>query len=183
MNDDDSLYYSAPEIVEEKKYVGPAVDVWSMGGILYSLVNGRLPWSGKTDLEKIRQIVVADIAPYDRDVSAACIALCKGCLTVDPKLRYTVPQLRLDPWTNIGYDAPPPCLVPHTSPIDKVSDDVIEQVPHARVTLDDAHTHTHNTNTNTNTTHHKNTPVTFSVPSSASKRFDGLRSRCTTRNA
>jgi hypothetical protein len=42
-----SLYYSAPEIVEEKKYVGPAVDVWSCGVILYALLNGRLPWSGK----------------------------------------------------------------------------------------------------------------------------------------
>jgi serine/threonine protein kinase len=26
-----SLYYAAPEIVEGKKYVGPEVDVWSLG--------------------------------------------------------------------------------------------------------------------------------------------------------
>jgi len=39
-----SPIYAAPEIILQKKYHGPAVDIWSIGVILYVLVIGRLPW-------------------------------------------------------------------------------------------------------------------------------------------
>jgi len=123
-----SLYYSAPEIIEEKRYVGPAVDIWSMGVILYALCNGRLPWSGKNDLEKIRQIVAADVAPSEPEITDECNALVKGCLTVDPNARLTIPEIRQNEWTNRGYAEPPPCLVPTTKPVDKVNDDVMQQL-------------------------------------------------------
>ncbi len=32
------------EIILEREYLGPSVDIWSMGVILYALVNGQLPW-------------------------------------------------------------------------------------------------------------------------------------------
>lgn len=36
--------YAAPEMVSELEYVGPEVDVWSLGIILYTLVAARLPF-------------------------------------------------------------------------------------------------------------------------------------------
>jgi serine/threonine protein kinase len=81
-----------------------------------------------TDLEKIRQIVVADIAPADRDLSDGCLDLIYGCCTVDVKDRLTIPQIRLHPWTNEGYGGPPPCHVPHTEPVAKVSEPVLQQM-------------------------------------------------------
>lgn len=39
-----SYINNSAEIILEKEYVGPAVDIWSMGVILYALVNGQLPW-------------------------------------------------------------------------------------------------------------------------------------------
>ena len=81
-----------------------------------------------SDLEKIRQIVVADITPPDRDLSDGCIDIIKGCLTVDVEKRYTIDQLRVHPWTCEGYDGPPQCCVPETKPVAKVSEPLLDQL-------------------------------------------------------
>ena len=39
-----SLNYAAPEIVGHRTYEGTAVDVWSCGVILYTLLAGALPF-------------------------------------------------------------------------------------------------------------------------------------------
>ncbi|KAL7587770.1 hypothetical protein Lser_V15G41070 [Lactuca serriola] len=39
--------YAAPKVISRKLYVGPEVDVWSCGVILYALLCGTLPFDGK----------------------------------------------------------------------------------------------------------------------------------------
>lgn len=39
-----SPYYASPEMIQGKPYVGPAVDIWSLGIILYAMSFGRLPF-------------------------------------------------------------------------------------------------------------------------------------------
>lgn len=46
-----SLHYSSPEIVNGQPYVGPEIDVWSLGVVLYAICTGRLPFGGKTEEE------------------------------------------------------------------------------------------------------------------------------------
>jgi serine/threonine protein kinase len=41
-----SPLYSSPEIILETNYIGPEVDVWALGVILYAMVCGYLPWDG-----------------------------------------------------------------------------------------------------------------------------------------
>lgn len=43
-----SLYFAAPELLEGKLYVGPEVDVWSFGIVLYVLVCGQVPFDDPT---------------------------------------------------------------------------------------------------------------------------------------
>lgn len=40
--------YAAPEIFEGKEYEGPAIDIWSLGVVLYVLVSAALPFDGET---------------------------------------------------------------------------------------------------------------------------------------
>lgn len=42
-----SLVYSAPELIEGTKYVGPEIDIWSLGVNLFALVVGELPFADK----------------------------------------------------------------------------------------------------------------------------------------
>ncbi len=70
---------------------------------MYALVCGRLPWSGKTQHEKMKQIVVADLTPLDPFVSvgkdgrsvlvlgcAECTSLIYNMMKVDVKERMTL---------------------------------------------------------------------------------------------
>jgi [calcium/calmodulin-dependent protein kinase] kinase len=40
-----------------KAYLGPGVDIWAMGIILYCLVVGRQPWDGSDATELITSIL------------------------------------------------------------------------------------------------------------------------------
>jgi serine/threonine protein kinase KIN1/2 len=43
-----SLYFAAPELLQAKAYLGPEVDVWSFGIVLYVLVCGKVPFDDQS---------------------------------------------------------------------------------------------------------------------------------------
>lgn len=53
-----TLPYMPPEVLNGKlKFICPSVDVWGLGVIMYSLLYGKLPFKGRTNDEKVNNIL------------------------------------------------------------------------------------------------------------------------------
>lgn len=96
-----SPIYAPPEIILEKKYSGPAVDIWSLGVILFVLVTGSLPWK----LEKTGRIADIDRLligkyniPSDVDITDNCKDLISKMIVADSEKRAPMAQILAHPW-------------------------------------------------------------------------------------
>lgn len=101
VSDAGSLKYMAPEVITGKnRAANPAIDVWSMGCILYTLLHGETPFNGSKK-EIIDAIVRGEyrIDPKVKSrVSPECIDLMRGMLIVDCDHRLSTFDIKNHPW-------------------------------------------------------------------------------------
>lgn len=58
-----SLRYMAPEtLTGSLKEIGPKIDIWAMGVILFTLVTGYFPFSGITREDTVKSITSNDFS-------------------------------------------------------------------------------------------------------------------------
>ncbi|KAJ7118781.1 kinase-like domain-containing protein [Mycena epipterygia] len=99
-------YFPAPEMCAQKPYVGPEVDVWGLGVVLYILVCGRSPFDAH-DIKTIHAKIMRGSAEYPFHLSGKCENLLSRMLTPNPTLRVSLSEVLSHPWMVCGFSGPP----------------------------------------------------------------------------
>jgi serine/threonine-protein kinase len=93
--------YMAPEQARgESRAIGPAVDIYALGAILYETLTGRPPFRAESGAETVHQLLTQDPVPPSRlngKVPRDLETICLKCLSKESALRYaTADALRDD---------------------------------------------------------------------------------------
>ncbi|AES73127.1 SNF1-related kinase [Medicago truncatula] len=117
--------YAAPEVISGKSYVGPEVDVWSCGIILYALLCGSLPFDDVNTPQLFRKMK-AGIYTFPSHLSPDTRDLITRLIVVDPMKRMTIPEMRQHPWFKVGL--PRYLAMPPTNTLQQIDVDILQEV-------------------------------------------------------
>ncbi|HEV3386735.1 MAG TPA: serine/threonine-protein kinase, partial [Gemmata sp.] len=83
--------YMAPEQASSKKDIGPAVDIYALGAILYEMLTGQPPFRAATSLDTVLQVITEEPVPPSKrqaKVPSDLETICMKCLEKLPERRY-----------------------------------------------------------------------------------------------
>jgi serine/threonine protein kinase len=80
------------------KYIGPEVDTWSLGVVLYAMVYGKLPFESDQTPALYRKTITGDYTLKEGGASPVFEDLIAIMIERDPKTRATLDQIKIHPW-------------------------------------------------------------------------------------
>jgi serine/threonine protein kinase len=98
-----TINYVAPEIIKGLEYT-KAADIWSEEILLFTVIEGKLPYDDDNIQKLLAKIAYSDIK-YPDTFSPALLDLLKKMLNKDPSVRYKIPQIKEHPWFSQNEDA------------------------------------------------------------------------------
>lgn len=119
-----SLYFAAPELLNAQPYVGPEIDVWSLGVVLYVLVCGKVPFEDKS-MTILHAKIKRGVVEYPTWLSSQCVDLLSRMLVVAPSERATLHEVIHHPWMVKGFERPVEPHIPPRIPIELPLNNVV----------------------------------------------------------
>ena len=93
-------------MIAGKKYLGPNVDIWSCGVIMFALVCGYLPFEDP-DTSKLYKKILSGEFKIPSFVSKDANDLLQKVLNTDPEKRYKIADIRSHQWFKLNQ---PVCM-------------------------------------------------------------------------
>lgn len=89
--------YLAPEIIADKGYKGFSVDVWSLGVLLFTVLQGTVPFKG-ANLNDLHELILKGSFQYPHPISEEARDLIEKMLVNEPAQRATIPSILKHEW-------------------------------------------------------------------------------------
>ncbi|KAI0090643.1 hypothetical protein BDY19DRAFT_984342 [Irpex rosettiformis] len=96
--------YASPEMLMSQKYLGPEVDIWSLGVILYTLLTGTLPFDDDNEVIMRAKVIKGEFEDPEW-LSDDARNLLKSILQSEPPKRLTIAQILAHPWFTAAQNA------------------------------------------------------------------------------
>lgn len=109
-----------PEIMRGIPYVGPEIDIWCLGIILYAMVHGRLPFEEEEIGLSSRHAIISRMS-VDESLSNELKDLIRRIIEPDKSIRIEMDELMRHPWVNATRED-------HRKSIVFIDDNVIESL-------------------------------------------------------
>ena len=119
--------YAAPEMVMGEHYQGPAVDIWSLGVILFALVCGFLPFDDP-NVNKLYSKIVKGKYKCPFFLSDSVKDLIGRMLVTSPDNRANMEEIMNHPWVLEGFSGPPETHLSPREPVTELDESAVEEL-------------------------------------------------------
>eukprot|EP00039_Didymoeca_costata_P018166 m.332352 g.332352 ORF g.332352 m.332352 type:complete len:518 (-) comp16935_c0_seq1:166-1719(-) len=92
--------YAAPEIFLGRPYVGPGIDIWSLGVVFYGICTGKLPFDADT-FDRVSSKVIAGAFSVPFYMPLECEHLIRGMLCKSMSQRFRMSQIKNHAWLDV----------------------------------------------------------------------------------
>ncbi|XP_064477333.1 serine/threonine-protein kinase NIM1-like [Ornithodoros turicata] len=120
--------YAAPELFKDESYIGPYVDIWALGVLLYFIVTSTMPFKAQT-VAALKKLILDGQYQVPNFLSEPCRTLISGILQQVPQERLSIADINSSDWLKgqrLPESYPKYNMYPTMEPGDLVSDEEYE---------------------------------------------------------